>query len=58
MDNISQKEKKKQISGIDYYNITLPVSHFDSLQMLLSIGMIDVKGAYLHATLEEDIYIK
>lgn len=41
-----------QIPDIDYYDITLPVSQFDSLQMLLAIrmildweiGMIHVKG--------------
>jgi transposase InsO family protein len=52
-----------QIPGIDYFDITAPVMKFDSLRILLAFGtkldweieMMDVKGAYLNAELDEDI---
>ncbi|HEV7738142.1 MAG TPA: reverse transcriptase domain-containing protein, partial [Chlamydiales bacterium] len=54
-----------QVPGIDYFDITSPVARFDSLRILLAVGnqqdwesdMMDVKGAYLNAELEEDIYM-
>ncbi|HEV7736915.1 MAG TPA: reverse transcriptase domain-containing protein [Chlamydiales bacterium] len=55
-----------QIPGIDYFDITSPVARFDSLRIFLAVvnhlnyelEMMDVKGAYLNAKLEEEIYLK
>ena len=55
-----------QIPGMDYFDITSPVAKFDSLRTLLSVATqfdweihaMDVKGAYLNAQLEEEIYME
>jgi Reverse transcriptase (RNA-dependent DNA polymerase) len=54
-----------QVPGVDYFEITSPVARLDSLHVLLAtanhrdweIEMMDVKGAYLNAELDEEIYM-
>jgi transposase InsO family protein len=55
-----------QIPGIDYNETFAPVVRFDSLRTILSLAAInnwevqaiDIKGAYLTADLQEDIYMR
>lgn len=55
-----------QRPGMDYFEITSPVAKFDSLRTVLAyanqydleIHGMDVKGAYLNAPLEEEIYMR
>jgi hypothetical protein len=55
-----------QVPGMDYFEITSPVAKFDSLRALIALATqfdweihtMDVKGAYLNCTLEEEIYMK
>ena len=50
---------------MDYFDVTSPVVKLDSLQLILAIAiqkgwkikMMDVKGAYLNSTLDEEIYM-
>ena len=50
---------------MDYFNVTSPVVKLDSLQLILTIAiqkgweikMMDIKGAYLNSTLDEEIYM-
>jgi len=51
--------------GIDYYEVFLPVVKHSSIQILLALvaqyelelGQLDVKTAFLHGDLEEEIYM-
>ena len=55
-----------QQPGMDYFDVTSPVVKLDSLQLILAIAiqkgwkikMMDVKGAYLNSTLDEEIYMR
>ena len=55
----------EQVEGLDYYEIFSPVAHHMSIRLILSIaaseGMklmtFDVKTAFLHGDLEENIYM-
>ena len=54
-----------QWPSMDYFNVTSPVVKLDSLWLILTIAiqkgweieMMDVKGAYLNSTLDEEIYM-
>jgi len=54
-----------QIHGLDYDETFAPVAKFDSIRMILAIAameklyihQMDVKTAFLHGELEEDIYM-
>jgi Reverse transcriptase (RNA-dependent DNA polymerase) len=56
----------KQASGVDYDSVFAPTSHLASLRLLLSIAAVkdleiihfDVKTAFLHGDLAEDIYMR
>ena len=51
---------------MDYFDVTSPVVKLDSLWLILTIAiqkgweikMMDVKGAYLNSTLDEEIYMR
>jgi len=55
----------KQVFGVDYHNTYAPVAAYNSLRMFISIcasidyemDNIDVVTAFLHAKLDEEIYI-
>ena len=55
-----------QRPSMDYFNATSLVVKLDSLQLILAIAiqkgweieMMDVKGAYLNSTLDEEIYMR
>ena len=55
-----------QVQGIDYEEMFSPVVRYESIQYLLAhatlqdweIKAMDVKLAYLHGVLEEDIYME
>ena len=55
-----------QVQGIDYEETFLPVARYESIQYLLAhaalldweIKAMDVKLAYLHRVLEEEIYME
>jgi hypothetical protein len=55
-----------QRPGMDYFEVTSPVVKLDSLRLILAIAiqkgweieMMDVKGAYLNSTLDEEIYMR
>ena len=54
-----------QWPSMDYFDVTSPVVKLDSLQLILAIAiqkgweieMMDIKGAYLNSTLDEEIYM-
>ena len=55
-----------QIPGIDYDETFSPVAHFESLQLLLALAMLedweiqqmDVKSAFLNGVLDKEIYME
>ena len=55
-----------QVQGLDYNDTFSPVSRMDSIRMVLAIASskrwevhhMDVKSAFLHGDLEEEIYMK
>ena len=55
-----------QCPRMDYFEVTSPVVKLDSLQIILAVAiqngwaieMMDVKGAYLNSTLDEEIYMR
>ena len=55
-----------QVEGIDYEETFSPVARYESIQYLLAhaalldwqIGAMDVKLAYLHGVLDEEIYME
>ena len=55
-----------QIQGLDYDETYSPTTRFTSIRTLLQkatneklhIHQMDVKGAYLHAPIDKDIYIQ
>ena len=52
--------------GIDYEEVYAPVSHMDTVRMILSLAaqrgcdvyQLDVKSAFQHGTLKEDVYVE
>ena len=50
---------------MDYFEVTSPIVRLDSLWIILAVAiqngwaieMMDVKGAYLNSTLDEEIYM-
>jgi hypothetical protein len=55
-----------QKAGIDYTDIYAPVARMDTVRMMISLAaqmgweifQMDIKSAFLHGTLEEDVYIQ
>ena len=55
-----------QVQGLDYKETFEPVSKMDSIRLVLAIAAskhwevhhMDVKSAFIHAELQEDIYMK
>ena len=55
-----------QVQGIDYNDTFAPVAKMDSIRLVFSIAAskqweahhMDVKSAFLHGDLEEEIYMK
>jgi hypothetical protein len=55
-----------QIEGVDFDKTFSPVTHFESLQLVLALAMLedweihqmDVKSAFLHGDLDEEIYME
>ena len=55
-----------QVQGVDYINTFAPASNMDSIRLVLAIAAskgwelhhMDVKSAFLHGELQEDIYMQ
>lgn len=54
-----------QKHGIDYMEVFAPVARWDTIRMILALAaqrkwcvyQLDVKSAFLHGELEEDVYV-
>ena len=55
-----------QIEGVDFFDTYAPTCKPETLQILLAtaaqkdlqLGQIDIKSAYLHSNIEEEIYLE
>lgn len=55
-----------QTQGVDFYEVFAPVARWDTIRLLLSIAaqrgwcvhQLDVKSAFLHGELKEDVYVE